>query len=294
MRKLLTILLCSTGLFLSAQNDALFFYMNAGKFGFVDPAGKPVIPPTYCYAGNFSEGMAVAAKGDNALSAPKGYINTKGVFVITPTYSAAGDFSEGLARVQVNGKWGYIDKKGNMVIQPQFQLCYEFKNGYAQAQQKNLWGLIDKTGKFVIKPTHYSLTDYTGKVLGAQKTVFSEWNLMDIHESAISLKGFGKIGNFGNGLAPARNVEDKWGYINEKGDWIIQPQYSNAHTFNEYSAAVEVDFSKWGFINPKGEFVIEPQYDRHAVFKNGIAIVEKGEDIRLINPKGVTVYQYKK
>ncbi|MFN8237439.1 MAG: WG repeat-containing protein [Chitinophagales bacterium] len=294
MKKLLIIFLCWTALQLSAQNNALFFYMNSGKFGFVDASGKPVIPATFSFAANFSEGLAVAAKGDNTQTALKGYINSKGVFAIPPAYTAAGDFSEGLARVQVNGKWGYIDKNGKMVISPQFQLCYEFKNGYAQAQQKNLWGLIDKTGKFVIKPTYYSLTDYSGKVLGAQKTMYNDWMLMDIHENSTSLKGFSKMGSFGNGLAPARNVEDKWGFINEKAEWVIQPKYSNAHIFSDYLAAVEVNFTHWGFINTSGEMIIEPQYDRPSVFKNSIAQVEKGDNVLLINPKSATVYQFKK
>ena len=181
-----------------------------------------------------------------------------------------------------------------MVIQPQYQLCYEFKNGYAQAQQKNLWGLIDKTGKFVIKPTYYNLTDYSGKVLGAQKTVYTEWNLIDIHEIITSQKGFSRMGSFGNGLAPARNVDDKWGYINEKGEWAIQPQYSNAHIFSEGFAAVETGFDKWKFIDVNGDTELDDRFDRSAIFKNGIAHIEKGADIQLLNTKGVMVYQFKK
>ena len=43
---------------------------------------------------------------------------------------------------------------------------------------------------------------------------------------------------------------------------------------------------KWGYVNSKKKFVIDPVYDHAERFRNESAIVKKGEDYNLINKKG--------
>ncbi len=43
---------------------------------------------------------------------------------------------------------------------------------------------------------------------------------------------FGGLRGFSNGLAMAKR-KGKWGYIDKKGDWIIEPIYDHVHPFNE-------------------------------------------------------------
>lgn len=278
----------------NAQSKKLLFYMEDGKFGYKDTTGKVIIAPSFTFAFDFSEGLAVAGKGENKLSSKYGFINTKGEWVIPPSYNAADEFSEGLARVQINGKWGYIDKTGKIIITPQFQLCYEFKNGYAMAQIKNKFGLIDKTGKFIITPEYYNLTNFSGEALGLQKTMFDPWFLADISGNQLNEKTFSRMSNFSNGLAPARNNDDLWGFINEKGAWVVMPKYTGAHIFSEGFAFVETDYANWTFIDTKGNEIVSPQYDRFAIFKNGYARVEKGQDILYINTAGKVIFSFKR
>ena len=47
-----------------------------------------------------------------------GFIDKAGKQVIPPRYQNAGPFSEGLAAVMIKGKYGYIDRSGKMVIPP--------------------------------------------------------------------------------------------------------------------------------------------------------------------------------
>jgi WG containing repeat len=62
-------------------------------------------------------------------------------------------------------------------------------------------------------------------------------------------------------IAPAMAANGKWGYINEKGQWVIAPQYDQADIFTEDLApvAVVVDqmFKDYKYINPRGETVFE-------------------------------------
>ncbi|NLZ99754.1 MAG: WG repeat-containing protein, partial [Clostridiaceae bacterium] len=64
-----------------------------------------------------------------------------------------------------------------------------------------------------------------------------------------------------NGLAAVKirdSGSGKWGYIDETGAFVIEPQFDSAQSFLDNGLAlVEVD-GKWGYIDETGAFVIEP------------------------------------
>ena len=49
--------------------------------------------------------------------------------------------------------------------------------------------------------------------------------------------------------------DGKWGYINTKGEQIIECKFDGACDFSEGFAWVKKD-GKWGYINTKGCFVV--------------------------------------
>lgn len=76
---------------------------------------------------------------------------------------------------------------------------------------------------------------------------------------------------------------EKWGYINQNGDLVIDYQFDEANPFSEGLACVGVgDWSnrKYGFINENGKTVIDFQFDevRLGVFSEGLAGVYDGYD----------------
>jgi hypothetical protein len=98
----------------------------------------------------FSEGLAVWKEGKLF-----GYIDTAGKTVIPAKFDLAMPFSEGLAGVRVDGKWGFIDKTGRMVIQPMELLgVEEFHHGLSFVRTKDMrYGYVDFTGRYAWKPT---------------------------------------------------------------------------------------------------------------------------------------------
>ena len=51
-----------------------------------------------------------------------------------------------------------------------------------------------------------------------------------------------------------------WGYIDNRGDFVIPPKFKDAEIFSSDNLA-PVKLSKaWGFINKEGELVIEDKY----------------------------------
>ena len=92
---------------------------------------------------------------------------------------------------------------------------------------------------------------------------------------------------------------DRWGYINQKGETVINPQFDIAFGFSEDLAVVGQktdDIIKYGYIDKKGEYVIWPQFDDADHFDSGIALVEYNNYIGVIDKKGNYVInpQYKR
>ena len=65
---------------------------------------------------------------------------------------------------------------------------------------------------------------------------------------------FDCVCEFNEGFAAVQK-DGKWGYINTKGEQIIECKFDDTNYFNEGFAAVKKD-GKWGYINTKGYSVI--------------------------------------
>lgn len=124
-------------------------------------------------------------------------------------------------------------------------------------------------------------------------------------------------------------IDNKWGFTNEKGDFVIEAKFDRAYNFSETGSALvelnnklvfidkkgnvtsESNFNnsnyfaengltvsknnnKWGFADKEGNFVIEPEFDRAYNFsEKGLAPVELNGKLVFINHKGVVVLKSK-
>ena len=98
---------------------------------------------------------------------------------------------------------------------------------------------------------------------------------------------FDDVGKFKEGLAAVQK-DGKLGYINTKGEQIIECKFDDACCFKEGLASVQKD-GKWGYINTKGEQAIECKFDHAYDFSEGFAWVEKDGKWGYINTKGCFV-----
>lgn len=89
-------------------------------------------------------------------------------------------------------------------------------------------------------------------------------------------------------------TDGKWGYVNHKGEYVINPQFEEASLFTNGLAQIKVD-GKIGFINEKGEMVLSPQYNSATMFHDGKAWVVRPDNApELIDKKGEVILEYKK
>ena len=86
-------------------------------------------------------------------------------------------------------------------------------------------------------------------------------------------------------LAPA-SIGDKEGYIDKKGDWVIEPKYDAAYCFQDGIAVVGVN-NKYGLIDKKGNWIVEPKFKELEFFSKGLAPAQDQNDKwGYINRKG--------
>ena len=105
-----------------------------------------------------------------------------------------------------NGKYGYINTNtGRILISARYRRAWAFSEGLAAVQTNGLIGFINHKGSMVIEPQFPAydkeLVDYS----------------------------------FHNGVCVVSNGKRKYGIINQRGQWILQPKYSFVSTCNEYA-----------------------------------------------------------
>jgi hypothetical protein len=150
---------------LSRFTEGLAPVMFGNLYGYIDHKGNTVIPASFRYAGQFSEGLASITTADGQ----KGYIDKAGLLVIKLPNGTGGQFNDGLATltIQIGGrtKMGYIDRTGKTIIEPKFDVAYDFVDGIAKVYfsekvssaaasvTRTGHGYIDKRGRFVWRST---------------------------------------------------------------------------------------------------------------------------------------------
>jgi hypothetical protein len=78
----------------------------------------------------------------------------------------------------------------------------------------------------------------------------------------------------------------KWGYINEKGNFILPPKYEMARDFQENGLAIVQINNLTGIINSDGYFIVKPKYDTISPFSEGRATVIDEKGFKVINEAG--------
>ena len=89
-------------------------------------------------------------------------------------------------------------------------------------------------------------------------------------------------------LYPIRK-KDKWGYMNRKGEVVLELQWNDASDFYEGLAKVATaDGSgmKYGFIDTKGQWKVQPVYESAGDFSEGMAMVKRDGQCGYVDKEG--------
>ncbi len=179
-------------------------------------------------------------------------------------------------QLQKDGLNGIINLKGEVVLKPVYNRAMGFDSfGNCIVSIKNKYGVIKKDGTYLIEPKYdyiesvYEKNTYYYYAQGqdGNKKIYQKWNLNKPTQTKISTN---KV------IVPKfDDSTDLYGFVDNKGKWVIQPQFYYADKFSEGLAAVALPMGKIGFIDINGNFSIEPSFHSAYVtpFHNGRAAV---------------------
>lgn len=238
------------------ESDTLYRILVGDKYGFINNEGVIVIEPQYDDASLFfSEGLCYVKSGEK-----KYIINEKGncVCEIADTINPIGDFIGGISIVRSCERppqntrfflqvcyYGAINNKGNLIL-PAIYNSIE----------------INKDGG----NTYICVDDYDNRC----------WFITDESGNVIGSKCDSILAGFCNGLCAIKK-NGKWGYIDTKGNLIIDTIYDYVRTFSKEGLARVRKGDEFLFIDKQGNCVISADSIFTGFNKNRAAVMINGE-----------------
>jgi len=299
---------------------------------------KPIRDPEFLINGwGFSEGLCAArARGEPAGKV--GFIDAAGRTVIPFRFDKACGFHDGRATVQIAGKKGIIDRSGRWVVEPgkykNLGLYHEGLCAYLTDFEGEYWGFLDPSGEPVGWPAFQRarivLPIYFQEGRCLIKTRLGDLGYID-RKTRVRIRLANpewQAWSFSDGLARVNMSVDtrtqaekdipglydapllpQFGFIDREGRVVIEPRFTSAGDFTEGLAPVSLTDEallhpggeympdegqteserRWGFINKRGELVIPMIYERVGQFHDGLAPFRKAGKWGYLNRKGEVV-----
>ncbi len=248
-------------------NDGLAVIIFNKKKGVINTKGEEVFQAEYDLIYPFSDGYSVARKGKSFFILKKDGTSKKVEIEVDLTHMNR--FSNGLAPFRdKNKRFGLINTAGEVVIEPTFLSVGFFKNGIAWAKNEDKkTGYINTKGEWIIEPTFLAAKNIDPQTGFARVRDESGWFFISKTGKELRVEDVITFGDFHEGIAWARNSEKKIGFIDAKGQWIIQPKFIHVRNFSAGYCIVKEEEGLWGVINTKGEWTIKPTLVKVKNFK---------------------------
>jgi hypothetical protein len=288
--------------------------------GYLNHAGKFVVPPTLNWAGSISDGVGwVQTVADSKSVPPKtSAVDRSGRFLFSTTLRAE-DFHCGLARVHQGNLSGFIDKTGTVAIPIKYAFADDFENNKAKVATPDwTWSAINTAGEQV--------PDYpTGRGQKVEKpiqpygTVIVDESGRKVYKPVGGMIDHQRYGQFSEGLCHVTLNSEKSGerreaFMNESGEIMLTLpiEMEACSDFHDGRASVVMEHKDdeyhrsggcVGFIDHSGTVVIPaiyelPQRWRHynpvevVAFHDGICRVRKMGVDYYIDTRGTSIARF--
>lgn len=230
-----------------------------GAWGLADSDGKFLTDPVYDEIGYFTGSYAVVTQNGK-----RGIINDRGKVVVKPEWDDITLYKSS-ASVCKDNRWGVITDidSGEPAVKPSYDYIMGFGDyGYACFERNGKFGIMDKEGNEIV-PARYDGTLSTSRSLDKGYYILESGD-----------------GPFNSGIVDGR------GRVIIPTDHYVQPGADG-----EKLNLVLTPSGKWGFANDRGQFVIDAQFENASPFISGknVAFVQKDGKICLVNREGELV-----
>lgn len=253
---------------------------SKGYWGYTNRTGSVQIGCQYDYAGGFSSEMASVRNQEDQLY----YVNTdngkKFVFDTDKSYDYLGQIVDDIYVVGNKGTYAYYNTSFKKLF-GDYEYAGTFNCGIAAVKKDGSWILIDKSGKEISDTYSDILMDdndvacKNNRVIAVKDGIYY---ILNEKAEIIKKTDFEEIAYLGADNMIAFKKADLWGFCDENGDVIIEPEYDGARSFSSGLATVCKN-DKWGYINENNEIVIDYTFTAANDFNSaGCAYVSDDSD----------------
>lgn len=212
------------------------------------------------YLGPYYNGIANYCGNDEKW----GFLNSNAE-IISEKYDYVTSGSEGIFAVKnSNGKWSIIIQNSSGGLERLRDTNYD-------EIKLDEYGCMTKNGVF------FGLTGdswYLNKIVADEK---GNYGIETPDAAYEDVKMFGDLG--------AVKVSGQWGFVDNTGAMVIEPQFEDAKSFSCGFAAVKKS-NQWGYIDKEGKVIINYAFsDANSFSKYGVAAVKSDDEWGLIKLK---------
>ena len=241
-----------------------------GLWGIAESDGILMIPCEYEQISTFSGDRAIAAKNGEIIAVDRDNFRIEKLKLKA---SAFGNYANDRLPLCIGGV--YVRVTGGFTAgKMEFENICMYSDGYAAAKISGNWGVVGLGADWLL-PAEYDwiIQDELGRCY-AQGAVFARkggdvFLFTGGRQTAGPYEGARPFSS--EGYAAVKK-NGKWGYINTKGDVVIDFQFDDALSFGQHLAAVELD-GLWGYAGLSGDIVIAPLFIKAKSFSDGSAAV---------------------
>lgn len=206
------------------------FMEDNEKRGYINKQGELVITTKYDFVGVYNSKISehiLVVKNHKV-----GLVDINGNFVIPAEYDQVTYFKDGYAVVKLDDKHKFVNLSHEVLNKNEYSDARIFQDGMAAVKMGDNWGYIKSDGMTVIRPKFEIANSFYGD--RASVKFNGNWRIIDKEGTTVKeLVDVVEILDFVNGLAPARKGKN-WGFIDINGDFVIEPQFSEASFFEGF------------------------------------------------------------
>lgn len=153
-------------------------------------------------------------------------------------YDEVGRLSDDIRAVMLQGRWSYLDANGEPLFDATFDYADDFISSRAVVARDELFGLIDISGDYILPMNFEDVRHYpiAGVVVA---TLEGKSRLYNIDGVPIGETEYDWIGDCEQGRI-AVAIDDKYGFVDYRGNVVIELIYDNVYDFRGGVAIAEL------------------------------------------------------
>jgi len=266
--------------------DNGYIIKNDGKFGIVSGTGKELLACNYEEIRRVSGNNIYVVKEEGILKIISNSLNV----IKDSDFDDVEEINGGYITLVQNGLKGVINESGVELIPIQYQDLKFAHENYFIAKKDNKYGIVSTSNTVLLDFIYEKISfigaanfftaensNYTTDVLNGKlevklsKVIISELNL-DKGYMRVRVNGEYKYYNFNfeekkntdvllNRTLYLVHKDGKYGYVNKKGDLIVNYIYDDAKEQNEFGYCVVKQNGLWGVLGQDGTVILKPSVD---------------------------------